>query len=156
MSSVDVLVEEQGWRLAIGDVDSLVRRCWSAARGREPALSGAVTVLFADDETVRDLNRRFRGFDKPTNVLSFPSGEAAPDFLGDVALAFGVASREAADSGASLEAYAAHLIVHGLLHLVGYDHIADADAAVMERLESDILDGLGVYNPYAGKDTIET
>lgn len=154
MSAVDVLVEEPGWRQEIGDLDALVQRCWEAARRREAALDGALAILFTDDEAVRDLNRRFRGVDKPTNVLSFPSGDSAGN-LGDIALAFGVARREAADAGAELEGYAAHLLVHGFLHLVGHDHIDDADAAIMEGLESDILDDLGVYNPYAGKDAIE-
>lgn len=151
-ADVDVIVEDEKWRASIGDVEALVRRCRDVALLREPALAGSVSVLFADDATVRDLNRRFRGFDKPTNVLSFPSGEQAPHFLGDVAVGFGVASREALENGASVEAYAAHLVVHGLLHLVGYDHVDDADADAMEKLESEILDALGVYNPYAGDD----
>ena len=151
-ADVDVIVEDENWEASIGDALALVLRCRAAASTRDPALAGPFSVLFADDATVRDLNRRFRGIDKPTNVLSFPSGQAAPQFLGDIALAWGVASREASESGADVEAYAAHLIVHGLLHLVGYDHVDDADAEAMERMESEILDALGVYNPYAGDD----
>ena len=120
-------------------------------RGRETS----VTILLADDETVRDLNARFRGKDYATNVLSFPAPPNPENHLGDVALAYGVCAREAAEQGKPLAHHLQHLVAHGVLHLLGYDHEADPDADVMEGLEREILAGLGVADPYAaeqGKD----
>jgi probable rRNA maturation factor len=94
------------------------------------------------------LNSQFRGKDAPTNVLSFPAAET-DGYLGDVAIALGVTSHEAAASGISLEDHTLHLVVHGVLHLLGYDHVRSREARVMERLELTILDGLGIPSPYA-------
>jgi len=100
---------------------------------------------------VRDLNRTWRGKDSPTNVLAFPAGAARvvgqPALLGDVIVAFGVASDEAGDG--SLSDHIAHLVVHGTLHLLGYDHQDDDEAEEMETLETRILAGMGVDDPYA-------
>jgi probable rRNA maturation factor len=108
-----------------------------------------VTVLLTDDETVRDLNARFRGKDQPTNVLSFPAPESARPHLGDVALAFGVCASEAAAQGKTISDHLSHLTVHGVLHLLGYDHEADDEAEIMEDMERAILNRLGVSDPYA-------
>jgi probable rRNA maturation factor len=113
--------------------------------GEEPG----VTLLLADDEAVRDLNARFREQDKPTNVLSFPAPANPEHFLGDVALAYGVCAREAAEQGKPLAHHLQHLVIHGVLHLLGYDHIGDDEAEVMEGLERNVLAGLGVPDPYA-------
>lgn len=113
-------------------------------RGPQPEM----TILLADDERLRGLNAQFRGKKAPTNVLSFPSGEAE-GYRGDVAIALGVASREAATAGISLEAHLVHLVVHGVLHLLGYDHVRSREARVMERREIAILDELGISSPYA-------
>lgn len=122
-----------------------------------------VAVRLTDDAEVHTLNRDFRGKDKPTNVLSFPQVQAdllaslansddGEILLGDIVLARETCAREAAEKGISLEHHATHLIVHGMLHLVGYDHMDDASATAMEALEVKALASLGIANPYADQD----
>ena len=108
-----------------------------------------MVVLLTSDEAVRDLNARFRRQDKPTNVLSFPAAQNPENHLGDIALAFETCEREAAEQGKSLAHHLQHLVAHGALHLVGYDHQSEPEAQVMEALEREILSGLGVPDPYA-------
>jgi probable rRNA maturation factor len=125
----------------------------------ETELRIEVSVRFTSDEEVRGLNAAWRGKDKPTNVLSFPMirpeeldalPPAGESLLGDIVLAHGVCAAEAADKGVSTETHAAHLIVHGMLHLLGYDHeTGDEDADVMETIERDALASLGIADPYA-------
>ena len=107
-----------------------------------------VSILLTDDPTVHALNAQYRHQDKPTNVLSFPAADTAHGHLGDIALAYGVCAREAVEQGKTLSAHLQHLVAHGVLHLVGYDHEDDADAEVMEDLERQILAGLGLADPY--------
>ncbi len=122
-----------------------------------------VSVKFTDDAEVHTLNRDYRQKDKPTNVLSFPMVE--PDLiptlantddgevlLGDIVLAHGVCAAEAVERGVTIEAHATHLIVHGTLHLLGYDHMGDEEAETMEALEREIMAGLGLHDPYAIED----
>jgi probable rRNA maturation factor len=122
-----------------------------------PRLSAS--LLFTSDTAVHELNRDWRGRDKPTNVLSFPMldraallvlpPEGPPELLGDIALAFETCAREAAEKGVALEDHAAHLILHGLLHLAGHDHeISPADADAMEALEIKALALMGIADPY--------
>jgi probable rRNA maturation factor len=122
-----------------------------------------VAVRLTDDAEVQTLNRDFRGKDKPTNVLSFPQvqgdlleGLANSDdgeiLLGDIVLARETCTREAREKAISIADHATHLIVHGTLHLVGYDHIDDAGAAAMEAIEVKALASLGIANPYADQD----
>jgi len=148
----DVMVEDERWieafDAAAGGAQGFADKCRKAASALEGALEGGAALLLADDETLADLNRRFRNIDKPTNVLSFPSA-AGGDFLGDIAIAYETCEREADAGGIAFRDHAAHLIVHGLLHLVGYDHDADEDANEMESLETRILAALGVADPYA-------
>ena len=106
-------------------------------------------ILLADDEAMRDLNARFRDKDVPTNVLSFPAAPSAAPHLGDVALGFEVCAAEAWAQGKPLAHHLIHLVAHGVLHLVGYDHEDEAEGEVMETLERDVLAGLGVPDPYA-------
>jgi probable rRNA maturation factor len=108
-----------------------------------------MTIVLTNDERLRALNAQFRGKDAPTNVLSFSSGAGMDLYLGDVAIALGVASRETAAAGISLEAHTLHLVVHGVLHLLGYDHLRNREAQVMESLEVAILEQLGIPSPYA-------
>lgn len=108
-----------------------------------------LTLLLTDDESVRELNRDFRQKDAPTNVLSFPAPPNPEHSLGDIALAFGVCAREAAEQGKPLAHHLQHLVIHGVLHLLGFDHIGDDEAEVMEDLERAVLAGLGVPDPYA-------
>ncbi len=124
----------------------------AAVAARQPA-SGTVTVALADDATVRGLNAQFRNKDKPTNVLSFPSpGVGVPGedpHLGDVILARETLAREAAEQGKSPEHHFIHLVIHGILHVLGHDHIEEDEAARMEALEIAILGDLGLPDPYA-------
>ena len=145
---LETIIEAEAWEMALPDAEALAARVFAAARAREPRLMGSAALLLTGDAAVRDLNARFRGKDAPTNVLSFPSDEPAPGFLGDIALGYETCARETREKGVTLADHAAHLIAHGLLHLVGYDHIEDADAEEMERLETEILAGLGVSDPY--------
>ena len=105
-----------------------------------------ISVVFGDDDQVRALNHQFRGKDKPTNVLSFPNDEG--DELGDVILALEVVMHEAREQGKEFVAHATHLVLHGLLHILGYDHIEDDEAEEMESLEVSILAQLSIANPY--------
>jgi probable rRNA maturation factor len=112
-----------------------------------------VSLVFSDDARVHALNARYRGKDSSTNVLSFPApaavkGRLGP-MLGDIVLAAETVAREAAKQGLTLEAHLTHLLVHGFLHLAGYDHQGDREATVMEGLETAILGRLGIADPYA-------
>ena len=152
----DILIEAGAWpgraKLRRLVDDALAAAC-SAVRP-ELTPEAEVGVVFTDDAHVRHLNRRFRGKDAATNVLSFPvprtgTGTLGP-LLGDIVLAAETIKTEAEAESVILEAHLTLLIVHGFLHLVGYDHDADAEAAVMESLETAILAGLGIADPYAG------
>jgi probable rRNA maturation factor len=136
----------------------VVRRAAEAAlnaAGVAPGTSYTVDVLLADDETVAELNGRYRQKPRPTNVLSFPAApvpglpEGVERPLGDIVLAGGVVAREAADKRRSLADHASHLIVHGMLHLLGHDHETDADAEALARLEVAALKRLDIDDPYA-------
>lgn len=127
--------------LQAGDIDAV-----AAAVHAQTGACGEVSLALGDDAFVRSLNARFRGKDRATNVLSFPAGE--PGFLGDVALAREMLGREAAEQDKQVHAHALHLLVHGILHLCGYDHETDEQAIAMETLERRILAGLGIADPY--------
>ncbi len=128
----------------------------AVARSRFPDLGGEVSVKFTSDEELRGLNAAWRGKDKATNVLSFPMMDSAElghargeALLGDIVLAYGVCAREAADKDVPVETHAAHLLVHGALHLLGYDHeTGDEDAEEMERIEREALAAIGIPDPY--------
>jgi probable rRNA maturation factor len=107
-----------------------------------------LTLVLSTDRHVQSLNRAFRDKDTPTNVLSFPSDEI--DYLGDVAIAYGVAAREAKAAGKSLADHAVHLAVHGVLHLAGFDHVTERQARRMEPKEVRILAQLDIADPYRG------
>jgi probable rRNA maturation factor len=126
-------------------VRRLIRRAGDLAISVARAHGGA-TVLLTGDARAAELNRRFRGVDRATNVLAFPSNQAG--YLGDVVIAYGVVAREAKQQGKSLAAHAAHLAVHGILHLLGHDHVLEAEARVMENMERRILASLGIADPY--------
>jgi probable rRNA maturation factor len=152
--TLDVVVEAGDWA-ATGDIAGLAQRAAEAAVAAAPeAPEGplAATLLLSDDDAIRVLNRDWRGLDKATNVLSFPSVSPAlpgePRHLGDIALAYETLVREAGEEGKSLSDHAAHLVVHGILHLLGQDHLDEADADAMERLEIAALARIGVADPY--------
>jgi probable rRNA maturation factor len=117
-----------------------------------------VSLLFCDDARIRDLNRRFRGQDKPTNVLSFPGREPieTAHALGDIAIAHETVMREAQEQGKTVEQHCRHMIVHGFLHLLGYDHEEETEAEAMEAMEIRILRRLGDDNPYREHESKET
>ena len=149
--TVEIAVESPRWsRLPAAEV--AVRDAVEAALTDCGEDRAEVSIALADDAQIRDLNLRWRGKDSATNVLSFPAPETVPDksrFLGDIVLAFETIEREAADEAKPLSHHVAHLAVHGTLHLLGYDHENDSDAAAMERRERDILARIGVPDPYA-------
>lgn len=142
---------------------SAVRAAVAASRGRalvDSAVGVEVSVKFTDDAEVRSLNRLYRGKDMPTNVLSFPmieaellaslaSADGGEVLLGDIVLSRGVCAREAEEKGVTIRDHAAHLVVHGMLHLLGYDHEqGEAEADTMENVERVALAALGVGDPY--------
>jgi probable rRNA maturation factor len=145
---IEIDVEAPDWTSALEDPEGATRTAAEAAL-RGAARDGDVVVLLTDDEAIAELNAGFRGKAGPTNVLSFPAPETARPHLGDVAVAYGVCRREAQEQGKRLEDHLMHLVAHGVLHLVGYDHEDDAEAEIMEALERQVLAGLGRPDPYA-------
>ncbi|WP_453976938.1 rRNA maturation RNase YbeY [Brevundimonas sp. Marseille-Q4549] len=146
--TIEVEIEADAWTAALPEAETVVRRAATAALG---TVAGDVVVLLTDDGAVRDLNARFRDKDRSTNVLSFPAPETAEPHLGDIVLAYGVCADEAAAQGKSLADHLSHLVVHGVLHLLGRDHEDDAEAEEMEAEEREILAGIGVADPYASE-----
>jgi probable rRNA maturation factor len=152
-----ISVAEPGWRnCGINPTHVRAAARLALAHGLENAKkpgSGAwkLTILLAGDERLRELNLRFRRKDYPTNVLSFPALASGDGYLGDVALALGVAAREARAAGRRFADHVLHLTVHGVLHLLGYDHDKPREAQTMERLEIAVLHELGIANPYIGR-----
>jgi probable rRNA maturation factor len=161
---VDIVIEDDRWE-ALG-LEPLVQSAVHASFAFL-GLSGLTCCLMAcDDERIAELNAQFRGKPVPTNVLSWPSEERAaendgddpdlpegeddePEELGDVAIAFDTCQREAQQAGKPMADHVTHLVVHGVLHLLGYDHVRDADAELMERTEAAILAQLGLSDPYS-------
>ena len=143
---IEVEIEVPAWS-ELPDVEDQAIRAARAALG-DRADDAGLTILLTDDETVRDLNARFRGKDAPTNVLSFPAPPNPEGHLGDLALAYGVCAAEAEAQGKSLCDHLSHLTVHGVLHLLGRDHEGEAEAEEMEAEERTILASLGVADPY--------
>lgn len=161
--SVDVIIEDDRWQAA--GLEPLAEAAAAAALahlGLEPE-EWEVSLLACDDARIATLNAEFRGKPTPTNVLSWPSEERAPDSpgtrpdlplpcpdpeLGDIAIAYDTCLREAEDGGKPLADHVTHLIVHAVLHLLGYDHENDPDAALMEGLETEILGKMGLPDPY--------
>jgi len=144
MSAITLLIEEPRWRSHRG-LQARLKQAAETAR-RAAKLKGGFSILLANDRALRRLNRDFRGADKPTNVLSFPAAAAA--YRGDIAIAYGVTKREAKDAGKNFADHAAHLVVHGVLHLAGHDHQHPKDAKAMEALEAKILARFGIADPY--------
>jgi probable rRNA maturation factor len=148
----DVIIDDERWVELLADAPALAEECRAVAVQFDPRLRAGAALLLAGDAALQGMNRRFRGIDKPTNVLSFPSGGGDAAFLGDIAIAFETCRREAEAQGIAFRDHAAHLIVHGLLHLAGYDHEEDDEAERMEGLETEILARLGIADPYAAAD----
>lgn len=142
---------EGGWREE-EHMPPAHRAAQAALRQAAPPGIIEISILLTDDARMRTLNREFRGQDRPTNVLAFAAETATvapPRLLGDVAIAYETAVAEAHEAGIRLTDHLSHLVVHGALHLLGYDHTGNADAETMEALERQILNGLGFADPYA-------
>lgn len=173
---ITALIEDENWLQLIGaDLEPAVQKVCALTLSRAPVLDTllpgergqlGLSVVLADDAAVQELNRQFRTKDKPTNVLSFPAYEsvaalravlAAPTddpmledagYLGDMILARETVAREAVEQGKPVHDHLCHLLVHGTLHLLGYDHLDDGEAEEMEALEIRILKELSIANPY--------
>jgi len=150
--TIEVEIQAEAWTVALPNAEAIVELAGEAVLSQlapSDLAEPLVVVLLTDDDTVADLNQRFRGKPGPTNVLSFPAPPNPEGQIGDIALAYGVCAYEAALQGKSLEHHLMHLTVHGVLHLLGYDHETDSEAEAMEALERSILETLGVSDPYA-------
>jgi probable rRNA maturation factor len=166
---LDVLIDEEAWKGCVPDAGA---RCREAARAAWVASAPAqpdpqqdpvtASLLLTSDERIRDLNRRFRGLDEPTDVLSFPAVEAdvlaaagaegPPPELGDIVIALQTTLADARREGRAVGDHLSHLVIHGMLHLLGYDHQGDEEATEMEALEVRILASLGIPDPYGRLD----
>jgi probable rRNA maturation factor len=165
--AIEIVVDSALWK-QWREVKGLLRRAIAAAASTVPAPAGELAVVLTDDAAIRALNRDWRRRDAATNVLSFPAtiaspgGRAngrpglsvssrAPRLLGDIVIAYQTTAREARAERKPFGHHLSHLAVHGFLHLLGYDHMADADAQIMEGLETAILADLGVPDPYLAR-----
>ena len=157
----EVLVVADCWQNE-PDAESVIQRAIAvAAESIDADVSDAeLAVMLTDDAGIRTLNSNWRGIDKPTNVLSFPALQPegarkpgdAPRMLGDIAIAYETTRREADEEGKPFPHHLSHLAIHGFLHLIGFDHENDADAEAMESLETEILQQLGIPDPYADRE----
>jgi probable rRNA maturation factor len=153
--AIEIAVPSARWRRALPKVEEhaeIAARAALVGVKLPRAKMLELSLVLGDDSLVRRLNRRWRGKDRPTNVLSFASDEDVADgralLLGDVVLAYETVAREAAAQGKSLAAHLAHLVAHGVLHLLGFDHQEDDEAERMERRERRVLARLGIADPY--------
>ncbi len=153
MIELDIMIEAGNWA-RLESVEALASKAAEAAVAvaDEADEDFEASVMLTDDAHIQELNRTWRAKDKPTNVLSFPApeppGATGPRHLGDIALAYETLVRESEDESKELAHHFAHLIVHGVLHLLGYDHEANDEAEAMEALEIEALARLGIANPY--------
>lgn len=158
--SVDCMIEDKRWSAV--DLEGLANAAATATFEHLGLRGFEVSLLGCNDARIADLNADFRGKPTPTNVLSWPSDERGADTdggqplppdpsdpeLGDIAIAYDTCAQEAETTGKSLADHTTHLVIHGILHLLGYDHDRDLDATLMEGLESRILGNMGVADPY--------
>jgi probable rRNA maturation factor len=157
----EVLIVADSWQRE-PDADDVIQRAVAVAAEMAHAdtADAEIAVMLTDDAGIRTLNSNWRGIDKPTNVLSFPAlrptrvagADDIPRMLGDIAIAYETARREADEEQKPFDHHLSHLTVHGFLHLVGYDHETDDEAEAMEALEVEILAQLGIPDPYAGRE----
>lgn len=163
---IQIAIEAEGWAQE-AELEGLAGKVLETAaeylRSEEkqpfPAMPIEVSLVFSNDEQVRAVNAEWRGQDKPTNVLSFPAFPLVPGgkpgpMLGDIIIARETVEREAVDLEKSFTDHLTHLMVHGFLHLFGYDHMDGEEAEIMESLETRILASLGLSDPYAGQDPV--
>ncbi len=159
---IEVTIEAPAWNAVVTELDHLVRCAAAAALdelGSEARSRAEISVILTDDDAIRELNARHRDQDKTTNVLSFPTfprddfmPRHGPLLLGDLVLAHETVAREARETGKSCEAHLSHLVIHGVLHLIGHDHEDEVEAATMENAERRLMAMLGYDDPYAFDD----
>ena len=153
-NNIDITLKHGAWTESLADFEALILSAaditFQHVKSDHP--EAELSVVLADNDFVQALNKQWRGKDKPTNVLSFPQDE--PLLLGDIILAFETVRDEAAAQDKSLADHTSHLIVHGLLHLLGHDHEEDQEAEAMESLEITILKALEIKNPYEITDSV--
>ena len=164
---IDINVERGPWAEVLPGFEQICQRAIRAAVAKgavcedEDEAQWEISVMLCDDGAIQVLNRDWRGQDKPTNVLSFPAPpddlpaelpDGAPILLGDIAVALDTTQREAVEQEKALEDHFCHLMVHGMLHLLGFDHETDGQADEMEPLEIEILAGLGIDSPYPDRN----
>ncbi|PPD43602.1 MAG: rRNA maturation RNase YbeY [Methylocystis sp.] len=152
---VDMIVAAEAWE-GFDGLETLTRACVDASLSESGAALAdgcEMSVTFCADDEIRELNAQWRGKDAPTNVLSFPTPGpvAARPLLGDIVVAYETVAREAAEQEKTLREHTAHMVIHGFLHLIGYDHETAAEAEEMESLERRIASRLGLRDPYAGE-----
>jgi probable rRNA maturation factor len=163
LPATEVLVTADCWQ-DVPDAEAVILRAVAVASEAADADTGAaeLAVMLTDDAGIRTLNNNWRGIDKPTNVLSFPAlqptapvgDDDPPRMLGDIAIAYETLRREADDEAKPFDHHLSHLVVHGFLHLIGYDHETDEEAEAMEALEKEILAQLGIPDPYGMRERI--
>lgn len=155
----DIIIKDTRWNSAIDNCEHFASTLSKAVfKHLRITNSTEISVLFTSDAAIQILNRDYRGKDKPTNVLSFAQNEdcddplfsipGEPKHIGDIILAYETIHREAEEQNKSLENHLSHMIIHGTLHLLGYDHEDDEEANIMQDLEIKILSGQGIKNPY--------
>jgi probable rRNA maturation factor len=150
--AIEIIVDAPAWE-AIADLEGLAARAVKAsggASGAKLASGSEIAITFCDDAAIRTLNAQWRQRDAATNVLSFPTPGRLEEklLLGDIVIAYETVEREAAEQGKQFEDHTAHMIIHGFLHLIGYDHETPEEADVMEALERRIAAALGLSDPY--------
>ena len=148
MVDLDLRVADPDWATSLPDLEAICQRALNAGAAQMTA-KGEVAVLLTNNAEIQVLNRDWRGKDKPTDVLSFPADPMDEPFLGDIAIAIGVTQEDANTRNIGLDQHLSHLLIHGLLHLLGHDHKDDTEAAEMEALEIAALASLGWPDPYS-------
>lgn len=148
MVDLDLRIAAPEWADRLPNLEAICQRALEAGT-RQKATDGEVAVLLTNNAEIQVLNRDWRGKDKPTDVLSFPADPMDKPFLGDIAVAIGVTQDDAKTRNIELDQHLSHLLIHGLLHLLGHDHKDDTEAAEMEALEIAALASLGWPDPYS-------
>ncbi len=144
----DLRTADPAWD-SVSGLQEVCTRALNAGLEASGENGGEVAILLTGDDEMQALNRDWRGKDAPTDVLAFPVDAPMHDFLGDIAVGHGVCQRDAAEMQRDLSAHLSHLLIHGLLHLYGHDHVEDTEAAEMQALETMALASLGLPDPYA-------
>lgn len=151
MIKLEMLTEDESW----ANTSLLEKICHQGLNAANKKHKGEVAILLTSDKKMRELNFKFRNRDKPTDVLAFPADSAVAPFLGDIAIGYGVASKDASVENKPLLNHVVHLAVHGFLHLIGYDHQTDEEAKLMQDLECLALESIGIPNPYKSRNLSE-